>query len=236
LLDPDSIIVAYDFKRGEPRGKLSARKEKRTLGDCIDCFQCVEVCPTGIDIRNGTQLECVNCTACIDACNHIMDKVKKPRGLIRYASFNGINLGQKLKLTPRIAGYTAVLIALVTVLVVLMLNRKSVEITVMRTPGALYQELDDGRLANLYNLKVLNKTLQEKPIHLALQSPQGSIELVGEKLMIPPGNIAETAFIIKLPRSELKTISTTVMIDVYSGDELLDQKKTSFIGPNPYMK
>lgn len=236
LLDPDSIVVAYDFKRGEPRGKLSARKEGRNFGDCIDCFQCVKVCPTGIDIRNGTQLECVNCTACIDACNNIMEKVKKPRGLIRYASFNGIKLGQKLRITPRIAGYTAVLLTLVTVLVVLLLNRKMVEVTVMRTPGALYQELEDGRLANLYNLKVLNKSLQEKPIHLTLQAPSGSIELVGEDLLIPPGEIRESAFFVKLPRSELKTISTTVVIDVYCGEELLDQKKTSFIGPNTYKK
>ncbi|MEJ2055684.1 MAG: cytochrome c oxidase accessory protein CcoG, partial [Calditrichaceae bacterium] len=144
LLDQNSIVVAYDFIRGEPRGKLKRGQSFDNRGDCVDCHQCVDVCPTGIDIRNGTQLECINCTACIDACNSVMQKVKRPKGLIRYSSFNGIKEGIKLKVTPRIAGYSVVLIILVTALLTLMLNRKPVETTVLRTPGVLYQELDDG--------------------------------------------------------------------------------------------
>ena len=105
LLDRNSIVIAYDHVRGEPRGKLR-REEERTEGDCIDCDQCVEVCPTGIDIRNGTQLECVNCTACIDACDTVMDRIGKPRGLIRYDSAEAIATGDVALWTPRVIGYT----------------------------------------------------------------------------------------------------------------------------------
>jgi cytochrome c oxidase accessory protein FixG len=236
LLDQNSIVVAYDFIRGEPRGKIRKSELAKKRGDCVDCNQCVEVCPTGIDIRNGTQLECINCTACIDACNAVMEKVKRPKGLIRYSSYNGIKEGLKLKLTPRIIGYSAVLLILVTILFTLFLNRKPVETTILRIPGVLYQELEDGRIANLYNVKIINKTFEEKPIELKLRSPEGSLELIGGQLIVPDGGISESAFFVKLDREKLKTTSASVLIDVYSGDKLLDEIRTTFIGPNPYLK
>ena len=236
LLDQNSIVVAYDFNRGEPRGKIRKNVSQKNQGDCIDCKQCVEVCPTGIDIRNGTQLECINCTACIDACNAVMEKVNRPKGLIRYSSYLGIKEGYKLKLSPRIAGYSAVLLILVTVLFTLLPNRKPVETTIFRTPGVLYQELDDGRIANLYNLKIINKTFEHKQIELKLKSPEGSLELVGGKLIVPDDGIEESAFFVKLNRDSIKTTSVPVWIDVYSGDKLIDEIKTTFIGPNPFLK
>ena len=236
LLDQNSIVVAYDFIRGEPRGKIRKRTPDKMQGDCIDCNQCVEVCPTGIDIRNGTQLECINCTACIDACNAVMVKVNRPKGLIRYSSYMGIKEGLKLKLTSRIVGYSAVLLVLVIVLLILLMNRKSVETTILRTPGVLYQELDDGRIANLYNVKIVNKTFENKPIELKLKSPEGSLELVGGQLIVPYGVINESAFFIKLDRDILKTTSVSVFIDVYSGEEMLEEIRTTFIGPNPFLK
>ena len=139
LLDRNSMIVAYDYKRGEPRGKFDKRQE-RSIGDCIDCFQCVRVCPTGIDIRNGTQMECVSCTACIDACDHVMDKINKPRGLIRYASENGIEKGEPLRYTSRMKFYTVLLGVLLAILGILLFTRKEVDVTIMRTPGQLFQE------------------------------------------------------------------------------------------------
>ncbi|MEJ2546080.1 MAG: FixG Ig-like domain-containing protein, partial [Calditrichaceae bacterium] len=220
----------------EPRGKIKKNESARNQGDCIDCNQCVEVCPTGIDIRNGTQLECINCTACIDACNAVMEKVNRPKNLIRYSSYMGIKEGFKLKLSPRIAGYSTVLLILVAVLFTLLLNRKPIETTILRTPGLLYQELDDGRIANLYNVKIINKTFQEKPIELKLKYPKGSLEMVGGQLEVPDGGIGESAFFIKLNREILKTTSALVLIDVYSGDELLDEIRTTFIGPNPFLK
>ncbi|MCX6295888.1 MAG: cytochrome c oxidase accessory protein CcoG, partial [Bacteroidetes bacterium] len=139
LLDRNSIIVAYDYIRGETRGKFK-KNETRTIGDCIDCEQCVKVCPTGIDIRNGTQLECINCTACSDACDHMMGSVGLPKGLIRFDSENGIANNQKLKITSRMMAYSAVLVLLLGILVTLLVSRTDVETTIMRTPGMLYQE------------------------------------------------------------------------------------------------
>src|SRR5204863_9097119 len=151
LLVPNSVIVGYDYNRGEPRGKLTEATENK-LGDCIDCHQCVHVCPTGIDIRHGTQLECVNCTACIDACNSIMDKINKPQGLIRYTSENAIKNGIKFKVTPRIIGYSVVLFILFSTLTVLLAMRSDIETTVLRTPGQLYQKPDATHVSNLYNI------------------------------------------------------------------------------------
>jgi len=125
LLDKNSIVIAYDYRRGEPRGKLR-RGADRTEGDCIDCDQCVEVCPTGIDIRNGTQLECVNCTACIDACDGVMDKIGKPRGLVRYDSATAMATGVSRLWTSRVIGYSVVLLLLLTVLVALLANRSEI--------------------------------------------------------------------------------------------------------------
>ena len=163
LLDRNSIVIAYDHVRGEPRGKLR-RDQVREGGDCIDCRQCVEVCPTGIDIRNGTQLECVNCTACIDACDSIMDGIKKPRGLIRYASANGITQGTGFRWTARVIGYTVVLALLVTVLTVLLIRRTPLDVTVLRTPGMMFQEQPGDRISNVYDLKVLNKMFVDVPV------------------------------------------------------------------------
>ncbi len=158
LLDPNSIVVAYDFKRGEPRGRLSRTESRGELGHCVDCHQCIEVCPTGIDIRNGTQLECINCTACIDACNSVMEKVNFPRGLIRYTSYNNIVKEQKLKITPRIIGYSMVFIGLLAIVSTLLLVRKPIDTTILRTPGVMFQETADGYITNLYNIKIVNKT------------------------------------------------------------------------------
>ncbi|MDX5347547.1 MAG: cytochrome c oxidase accessory protein CcoG, partial [Hymenobacteraceae bacterium] len=164
MLDKQSIVVAYDYGRGEPRGKLRKNQE-RTIGDCIDCNQCVQVCPTGIDIRNGAQqLECINCTACIDACNDIMRMIDKPEGLIRYATEESIEKGIKWKANTRMYAYTAVLVVLVGALATLLLTRSNVEATVMRAQGQLYQLTDNGHVRNLYNISLINKTNEAKPI------------------------------------------------------------------------
>ncbi len=230
LLDKRSIVVAYDYLRGEPRGKIK-RGDSREKGDCIDCKQCVEVCPTGIDIRNGTQLECVNCTACIDACNSVMDKIKKPRGLIRYDSEDGIREGSRLKLNGRMIGYSSVLLVLLIIFTFLFARRSDLDATVLRTPGVLYQELPDGWISNLYNIKVVNKTFDELPIRLKLVSPGGKLELVGNELVAPPGNLCETSFFVKLPRSAVMFRNTPITIAVISEGNELSRVRTSFLGP-----
>ncbi len=228
LLDKKTIVVAYDFLRGEPRKK---GKKTEGAGDCVDCNMCVDVCPTGIDIRNGTQLECVNCTACIDACNGVMDKVKRPRGLIRYDSYEGIQKGTKLSFSARIMGYSAILLILLTALILLFTNRSALDATVLRTPGVLFQELPDGRLSNLYNIKVVNKTFDEKPLELQMISPKGEIEIIGGELTAPPGSLCESSFFIKLDKKDVPFRVTPVVFVVKSGGIILEEIKSSFLGP-----
>ncbi|MCB0263879.1 MAG: cytochrome c oxidase accessory protein CcoG [Calditrichia bacterium] len=232
LLDQNSIVVSYDFNRGEPRGKRRRNVTEANLGDCIDCTMCVQVCPTGIDIRNGTQLECVNCTACIDACDEIMDKVEKPRGLIRYSSYNGIVEGQKLKLTPRIVGYTLILTILLSLTGYLLTNRVPVETSILRTPGTLYQETPDGQYQNLYNIKVVNKTADEKVITLKLNNIAGSIFMVsGDKLNVPNEGFGESAFFVRIPKEQILHQKTPIEISVIADGQELEVVKTAFFGP-----
>lgn len=230
LLDKNSIVIAYDYKRGEPRGKIN-KAEERNLGDCIDCKMCVDVCPTGIDIRNGTQLECVNCTACIDSCNNVMDKINKPRGLIRYDSAVGIETGKKFKVTPREIGYSIVLLVLIALQVILFANRKEIEVTLLRTPGLLYQEQPDNRITNLYNITLANKTLNEVPITLKLKGLDGEIKMIGSDFNLAPAGIIEGKFIVYVTRDKIKIMNTPFTVQVYAGDKLLNELESSFNGP-----
>jgi cytochrome c oxidase accessory protein FixG len=227
LLDVNSIIVSYDYKRGEPRGKA---KDGQPAGDCIDCGQCVQVCPTGIDIRNGTQLECINCTACIDACDSVMDKVKKPRGLIRFASEKEISEGAKFKITPRMIGYSTLLLALMVFLTVLIFGRNDLETTILRTPGMLYQQQDDDRISNLYNIKIINKTIDTVNVELKLLSHKGEINLVKGVVKIKPSTIYEDVFFLKIDPKELKAKRSEIEIGIYMGNKLIETKELTFIG------
>lgn len=236
LLDENSIVVAYDYKRGERRGPLrrsqSADQRKSSgLGDCIDCHQCVSVCPTGIDIRNGTQMECVNCTACIDACDAVMDKIKRPRGLIRYASLNGIERGERLRVTPRLVGYGVVLLALIGLWTVLVFTRSDVEATILRAPGTMFQETPEGRLSNLYTVKVVNKTARELPVSFKLENVSGDLQVMGGKVVVPPQQLVENSVLIELEPALVEGGNLPVLIGVYVAGEKVDTIKTSFIGP-----
>lgn len=230
MLDANSVVIAYDYKRGEPRGKIRKNEEHTSKGDCIDCNLCVDVCPTGIDIRNGTQLECVNCTACIDACDVVMDKINKPRGLIRYASKNEIESKVRSLLTPRSISYTIVLILLITLVLTLLLNRSNFELTILRTPGILYQEQPNNRISNLYDLKIVNKTFNELPAELRLRNLKGEIKLIGANLDIKPQGVAEGKFLIILNKSDIKKLNTPIEIEVSSKGKTIDVVKTSFLG------
>lgn len=278
LLVPDSIVVAYDYMRGEPRGKL--KKEKKVelqphthsahaekigeekepckngcsdcaacasttsilqniqnsitpkLGDCIDCTLCIQVCPTGIDIRNGTQLECVNCTACIDACDEVMDKIERPRGLIRYDSLNGIKTGNRKIWTPRAVAYSFVLGFMMLLDIVLLARRSDVEASILRSPGQMYQTIDDQHISNLYTYQIVNKTNQPMPIHFKIKDNLGKIKLVGnENPQATKEKIAEGAFFVEMEGKILRGVKTEIIIEVYNGDRIVHTVKTSFVGP-----
>jgi cytochrome c oxidase accessory protein FixG len=232
LLDENSVVISYDFVRGEERQKFR-RNEERSGGDCVDCYQCVVVCPTGIDIRNGTQLECVNCTACIDACDNVMDKVGFPRGLIRYASYNAIVSGSKKIFTTRVIAYTAVLAVIVGVLVFLFVSRSDVETTILRAPGTLYLEPEAGTIRNLFTVRVINKTRERLPIRIELLEPAGSLVFVGGSSVTVEGSaLAESAFFIDIAVENLDGMKTDILLGVYSGDRLLEEVRTGFMGPS----
>jgi polyferredoxin len=264
MLDKKSIVVAYDYVRGEPKGRgkkrektvektvpnpldiiqnavtdaaaTSAQKSPESqevvikLGDCIDCGLCVKVCPTGIDIRNGTQLECINCTLCIDACDEIMTKVEKPTGLIRYASALNIEQGEQFSFTPRIKAYSAVLVVLLGILTISLTSRTDVEATILRTAGTMSYEVDSLTVSNLYNIQIANKTTKEIPITLKLIGDQGVIKMVGKKsLLVPIQGIEKGGFFIELKKAKIKSRKTKLEIEVYSGDEKISTVKTNFL-------
>ncbi len=231
LLDKNSIVIAYDRMRGEPRGKLT-KGEERTKGDCIDCGLCVDVCPTGIDIRNGTQLECVNCTACIDACDPVMDKIGRPRGLIRFDSENNIVNKIRKIWTPRVIGYSAVLTVLAAFLTFLLATRTSFDATVLRSPGMFFQEQPDGRISNIYDVKVLNKTFEPATISIRVENdPQAEVRFIGGDLAVGSQEAIQGKAMIVLDRNSLSRMSTPLQIGVYRGEERVAEVETTFLGP-----
>jgi cytochrome c oxidase accessory protein FixG len=239
LLDKKSIVVAYDYLRGEPRGKHQTIAEKNVAiaeskpvnGSCIDCKICVQVCPTGIDIRNGTQLECVACTACIDACDEVMDKINEPRGLIRYASKEGIEQKKKLQINTRIVAYSVVLLALLSVFGVLIGTRGVVETTILRAPGLMFQENKDGTISNIYNLQLLNKSTKPMAVSLKMKNNEGQIKIVGKPLNVAPAEVGEATFFVYLPKSALKKSSEKIEIEVIADGKKIETVKTKFLGP-----
>nr|WP_298929533.1 cytochrome c oxidase accessory protein CcoG [uncultured Allomuricauda sp.] len=241
LLDDKSIVVAYDHKRGEGdsgRKKFRKNEDRDALGhgDCIDCFQCVNVCPTGIDIRNGTQLECVNCTACIDECDHIMDSIQKPRGLIRYASEDEINKKTKFKFTARMKGYTAVLFILTGVLIGMLFLRNELEANILRLPGQLYERKANNDISNVYTYKLVNKTSKDvDSVSFKLLSHKGKIKMVSQDTFkVPAEEIAEGTLFIEINSSALTGDKDKLKIGVYNGEKLIETTTTQFLAPRSY--
>lgn len=231
MLSKESIVVAYDYIRGEPRGKKRKAETDLSLGDCVDCKACVAVCPTGIDIRNGTQLECVNCTACIDACDDIMDRLDRPRGLIRYDSEDGIAEQKAFRFTPRLIAYSVVLVLLFSILTGLMLSRADIETTIIRTPGSMFEVPRPGYISNLYNLQIINKQRDPLPFRLELLDSEGSIQIVGDHQEVDGQGIFKGVIIVELPRDELAGRSHKIRVQVWSGDRPIDRVTTNFLGP-----
>ena len=262
LLDKNSIVVAYDRLRGEPRGKLVKEKHNHNDGhekcdgcksngschslaekfvpeikasDCIDCYACVRVCPTGIDIRNGTQLECINCTACMDACDAIMTSINRPAGLVRYASENSITKGVQLKFSSRIKAYSAVLALLISLLVFLLASRTDLDARLMRTSGMTYTSLPNGRIENLYSLKLANKTHKDIAINLKLENMTGEITMVGSSnLVVKHEDYSNVQFFVRLNRDKVKSWKIPVQIGLYENNVKIKTITVKFIGPEVY--
>lgn len=234
MLDRNSLVVAYDYIRGEGRSKFRKNENRKEAGkgDCIDCNQCVNVCPTGIDIRNGTQLECINCTACMDACDFMMESVKLPTGLIRIDSENAIAEHKKNKFSTRSKAYTIVLVVLLVFIGFLFKLRGGVETTILRTPGVMYQENENGTISNLFNLKVVNKSSSTLVLSFKLLNSDGEIKMVGQEVLtVKKGESNQQAFFVEIPRNELKQRNTSLKIGIFNNGNLIEEEETSFNGP-----
>lgn len=234
LLDRNSIVISYDYNRGEPRGTYFKGEDrgKAGKGSCINCTQCVQVCPTGIDIRNGTQLECINCACCIDACNSMMDATGQPGGLIKYASEKMISEGIKFKFSIRAMAYSAVLVILLGVVIYSFTSRHSVEATILRAPGMLYQQPEPGKISNLYHIKLVNKTNQDIPVEIKLLSHTGLINIIGGDILVKKQSVGESVFFTILDGDDVKSDKTQVRFGIFSKGKLIEEITVSFVGPN----
>ncbi len=234
LLDANTLMVTYDFKRGEQRGPIKKGEDRFAAGkgDCINCGKCTTVCPTGLDIRNGIQLECINCTSCMDACNSVMTKLGKPKGLVRITSQNNVTEGTTFQWSPRIVAYTALLVTLLGVLVVLFSLRSNFETTILRVQGTLYQDLGNDTISNIYNYKIVNKTNTEKQVAIRLLSPQGAVKLAGNDLLLKKQSKLEGAFLLEFDKKTLTGSNTIIILGIYHNNELVEEIQTTFVGPD----
>lgn len=235
LIDKQTINVYYDFKRGENRSKWRKGEDRKAegKGDCIDCNQCVVVCPTGIDIRDGQQLECVNCTACIDACDEVMVKTGLPPGLIRYATEDEIEKEIPFRFTNRMKAYSFVLALMVAFLGFLMYNRGTVEAKFIKPAGSSYF-VRDGKITNTYSYTFLNKGNVDELMTIKILEPQhGEISLGGtNKILIKKGEITKGTVNISFPEKEIELSKQNIEIGVYDKNgKMLDSFKTYFEGP-----
>jgi cytochrome c oxidase accessory protein FixG len=231
LMDPKSIVVAYDFNRGEPRGKIQKTASETPQGDCVDCGLCIDVCPTGIDIRNGTQLECVHCTACIDACDSVMDKIHKPRGLIRYASEDELKGGKKFKLSARVVGYAALWAILFTVFVTTVSLRKELQASLFRGKGSTYTQKSSGEVTNIFEMRVVNKTFHAMKIVVAPHNKDQHIKMLTDNMEVKPGEQKTILMLVTMQQQDIHRNSTPFELDVTGNGKTVNRIKGTFLGP-----
>ena len=210
MFDQDTLIVSYDKKRGEPRGsrKRSLEHDKLTQGDCIDCELCVQVCPTGIDIREGLQYECIGCALCVDACDSVMDKMEYPRGLIRYTSEHALEGGKTHWLRPRIIGYAVVLCLMVGVFWYNVLSRVPVELTAIRDRTQLYMTTETGAIENIYTLQLANMDNEMHTFDIGIKGIEGAVIVGGTRYNLEGGEVRSISLRVRVEPDALTRPST----------------------------
>jgi len=237
MFDNDTLIISYDETRGETRGGRSRSADPKALGlgDCIDCTLCVQVCPTGIDIRDGLQYECIACAACIDACDTVMDKMSYPRGLVRYSTEHGIKGGTSHVLRPRIFVYAALLLLLFAGLITSMATRTPIILDVIRDRNSLYRELPGEMVENIYTLKVINQRNDEHGFRLSIDGVPG-IELDGapEVVVVEGGGVLSLPLRARAHRDNAYGImNITFTISDVDDASLAVTENSRFLGPTP---
>jgi cytochrome c oxidase accessory protein FixG len=236
MFDPNTLIITYDTERGEPRGarKRGTRPDPGKLGACTDCTWCVQVCPTGIDIRQGLQYECIACAACIDACDRVMDRMGYARGLIRYTTQNAVDHRRVRILRPRVMVYAGLLAALLTALAVSLALRSPVGLDVIRDRNALYRMLDDGRVENVYNVRILNKTEATHRFEIFVSGPgELSLDPSPARFTVGGGEVFPAGLRVRRPAYEPPG-SETIRLEVRAVDApgLRARSVARFLGPS----
>ncbi len=234
MFDKDTLTISYDVARGENRGprKRDVQPADVGLGDCIDCQLCVQVCPTGIDIRDGLQMECIGCAACIDACDSIMDKMGYARGLVSYTSEHQLQGGKTHLLRPRLIGYSAVLLVMIGALVVVLVARPMVSLDVTKDRG-MFRENSEGLIENIYSLKVINKTQQRQDYRLELIDGDG-FQLQGKTdISLAPGEITDVPVSVAMTADKPASSSQTIRFKVTDVDEpwIYSAADSRFVAP-----
>ena len=237
MFDKDTLIISYDEERGDPRGsrKRTDDHKAKGLGDCIDCQLCVQVCPTGIDIREGLQYECIACAACIDACDSIMDRMDYPRGLIRYTTENALNHKKSSIFRPRILIYAAILIALLTLLVTSMATRTPLILDVIRDRNSLYREVADDVIENIYTLKIINQHSESREFDLSVTGIEGiALDGVPQPLLVPGGEVLSLPVRVRVQRENAYGImAIDFHIEAVDDPGVAITEDSRFLGPTP---
>ena len=230
LLDKQSLIVSYDTRRGEPRGKKKRGEAVAPLGDCIDCKLCVATCPTGIDIRGGLQMECIGCAQCIDACDSVMDKIKRPKGLIRYSSQQSMEEGRTRLLRPRIVIYPLVLAVVVSLFSLTLANKETADVSFLRNRARPYQLLEGGNISNVLMVKIANRSEGSRTYDIVV--PETTEVQSGDlPLIVAKGETGTATLHVSLPRSRFEGGRAEITLRV-SGDDGFERKfRQRVLGP-----
>jgi len=232
LLDRQSLIVGYDTKRGEPREKWR-RNQQRSAGDCIDCHLCVSTCPTGIDIREGLQMECIACTQCIDACNEVMDRIGLDRGLIRYTSQEELDTGRRRFLRPRLVIYSALLALMFGAFAFSLGGKKTADVTLLRGLGAPFQVLPSGEVSNQIRIKIANRSPEERSYGFEIIEPPGLILVAPENpLVVVAGETQMTAAFINAPPSSFSDGELSIVLKIGDGVDFEREQEYRLLGPS----
>ncbi len=237
MFDPDTLIISYDSKRGEPRGsrKREAQSQDVGLGDCIDCQLCVQVCPTGIDIRDGLQYECIGCALCVDACNSVMDKMGYEPGLIRYATENSLKGKKTHIMRPRLLGYVVAMTLMVGLLAYNIADRDVIELSVLRDRQALFTEVQDGMIENSYTVKIANKTQQEHRYQVVVESEINFENFHKQEISLQSGELLDLPMRLQARADSLPSSRSPITISVRQMDKesSVAEVESSFFGPVP---
>ncbi len=237
MFDKDTLVISYDEKRGEPRGprKRGVEPQEVNLGSCIDCSICVQVCPTGIDIRDGLQYQCIGCAACIDACDDVMEKMGYPKGLIKYTTENIMEGKQTHVLRPRIIVYALILIGIMVGTGIGIYNRSALELDVIRDRNSLFRETGMGMIENVYTLKVINKDIRAHEFSIEAEGLSDmKLNIPNKRVYAEPGSVVEVPLSVEVDPEKLEKRSSEIHFTIKALDsDLATTEEARFLGPGP---